>query len=248
VESVSFVDRHTARRRISRHFVFPEEQQRPQLNGNLVRLPIFAMPKGSFLSCDLIDESKHYVSLPPLPERAGLSAAALQQLAIDLQGSENPGVSQRIQDFVTAGPESCQVMLAAARRDTTMEALFKAPHFSDLATYLTENYVVYVDLEDQDPEAPSGKIIRFELDVRFPHTHRELRELRSSKGKPAHPSVSWTPGFVSGLRKWVPWPARVVLRRLGLMSQPYHHFIPVEGAGSLHLDIEAAEGVALGAR
>lgn len=249
VESVSLVDRHTARRKISRHYEIPEEHLRPKLKGTkLMRLPVFAIPKGQFLSCDLIDESKRYVSLPPLPERAQLSAVALEQLAIALTGGIDESVSNAIHDFVTAGPGTCREELEQARRDPAMDLLFQDAHFNYLATYMANNYIVYIDVPDGEESGPNRRVIRFELDVRFPHTHRELEELRVlAKERPGYSSISWTPN-PTGVNKWVPRRLRVLLRRLGLMSHPYHHLLPVDGAGSLHLDVEAAEGIAFAKR
>jgi hypothetical protein len=249
VESVSLVDRHTVRRRISRHYEIPEKRMRPRLKGtDLIRLPVFAIPKGQFLSCDLIDENKRYVSLPPLPARAQLSAAVLLQLAEEEQGELDQSVAAKIRGFVTAGPETCRERLRAAKNDLALVPLFENAHFKYLATYFANNYVVYIDVHDGTDKDPVRRVIRFELDVRFPHKHRELEDLRElAKRRPGYKSVSWTPA-PTGINKWVPWPIRVMLRRLGLMSHPYHHFVPVDGAGSLHLDVEAAEGIAFAKR
>ncbi len=249
VESVSLVDRHTARRRISRHYEIPEKRMRPKLKGtDLIRLPVFAIPKGQFLSCDLIDESKRYVSLPPLPARAQLSAAVLLQLAQEEYGDLNRSTAAKIRDFVTAGPETCRERLRVAKNDLALASLFENAHFNYLATYFANNYVVYIDVHDGANRGPVRRVIRFELDVRFPHKHRELDEMRElAKRRPGYKSVSWTP-VPTGINKWVPWRMRVMLRRLGLMSHPYHHFVPVDGAGSLHLDVEAADGLAFGKR
>lgn len=248
VESVSLVDRHTARRRISRHYELPEDRFRPKLKGlDLVRLPVFAVPKGQFLSCDLIDEARHYVSLPPLPERAELSAAALLQLA-ELLGADRNTVAQRIHQFVTAGPMTCHEEFAVAKQDPILKPLFQHAHFSYLATYLANNYVVYIDIENDKRDVPVRRIIRFELDVRFPHTYRELDELRRlARTRPDYRSMAW-PRTSTIIDRRVPRRARSLLRKFGLLSHRYRHFVAFDGAGSLHLDVEAAEGIAFAKR
>jgi hypothetical protein len=249
VESVSLVDRHTARRKISRHYEIPESRLRPMLKGTeLMRLPVFAISKGQFLSCDLIDESKHYVSLPPLPDRAELSANALVQFA-ELLGAKREAVAPKIHQFATAGPLTCYYKLANAKKDSDLESLFQHRHFAYLANYLAGNYVVYIDVQGGKQSESTRRIIRFELDVRFPHTFRELDELREiAKDRPGYgAAVAWprNPSFVD---RWLPRRARSLLRRFGLMSHRYRHYVPVDGAGSLHLDVEAAEGIAFARR
>lgn len=249
VESVVLVERHTARRRISRHYEIPDEQLRPKLKGKeLIRLPVFAIFKGQFLSCDLIDEAKHYVSLPPLPERAELSANALVHFA-ELLGAKRDAVAAKIHRFVTAGPDTWPKRLAEAEKDAGLKAFFLHKHFAYLARYLASNYVVYIDVEDSKSTGPVRRIIRFELDVRFPHTFRELDEFRDeAKKRPGYSAaVAWprNPSFVD---RWLPRRGRSLLRRFGLMSHRYRHYVPVDGAGSLHLDVEAAEGIAFARR
>ena len=81
VESIRFVDRNVVRRRISRHFVVPKSGQcRPTLRfqgddrpldgeRELCILPIYAVKKGHFITCDLTDGSGTSVSLDPLLDR-----------------------------------------------------------------------------------------------------------------------------------------------------------------------------------
>jgi hypothetical protein len=249
VESVSLVDRHTARRRISRHYEMPDGRIRPRLKGtDLARLPVFSIPKGQFLSCDLIDEAKRYVSLPPLPERAELSASALIDLA-ELLGADRGKVGAKIYRVVTAGPESCSKQLRLMERDPDLATLFEQKHFAYLARYLANNYVVYIDVEDGSNSEPTRRIIRFELDVRFPHTFRELKELREeAKNRPGYGTTFAWPREPTFVEKWLPKRARWMLRRLGVMSHRYRHYVPVDGAGSLHLDVEAADGIAFARR
>jgi hypothetical protein len=249
VESVSLVDRHTARRRISRHYEMPRERFRPTLRGtSLVRLPVFSISKGQFLSCDLIDEAKHYVSLPPLPERAELSANALIDFA-ELLGADREKVGAKIHRFVTAGPKSCSRQLQLMERDTDLAPLFEHKHFAYLASHLANNYVVYIDVENGGNGESARRIIRFELDVRFPHTARELKELRDeAKNRPAYGATFAWPREPTFVEKVLPRRVRWVLRRLGIMSHRYRHYVPVDGAGSLHLDVEAPDGIAFARR
>lgn len=249
VESVTLVDRHTVRRRISRHYEVPHDRLRPKLKGtDLMRLPVFAIPKGQFLSCDLINEAKHYVSLPPLSDRAELSANALVQLAV-LLGAKRDAVAMKIHRFVTAGPITCHEELAKAKEDRDLEPLFLYSHFAYLANYLAGNYIVYIDVQDGTQSAPERRIIRFELDVRFPHTFRELDEFREmAKLRPGFAAAVAWPGSPTFIDKWLPRRARSLLRRFGLMSHRYRHYVPVDGAGSLHLDVEAADGIAFARR
>jgi hypothetical protein len=248
VEAISFVDRHTVRRRLSRHYEIPRLGHRPSLPGtDLVRLPVFDVFKGQFLSCDLIDENKRYVSLPPLPERAHLSAIALRTLAVEIIGQADTRVEELITEFVTAGPESCMRKFDEAYEDKSMEALFANPFFDHLARRLAFNYVVFIDVP-ADPGAVPRRVIRFELDVRFPHKSRELREWReAAKERPGFRAPVWN-ARPAGPEKRMPRPVRRLLRRLGLMGSPYHHELAIDGAGSVHLDLEGTEGVAFGDR
>lgn len=248
VESISFVDRHTVRRRISRHYELPDNPLLPKPRGSkdMVRLPVFGIRKGQFISCDLIDESKRSVSLPPLPERSLVSAAALQYLAKQLLNREDKKASERIANFVMAGPESFERELDAARGDSAMKPLFESAHFQSLAVYLAHNYIVFVDVDNGSHAGSAARVIRFELDTRFPHTHRELKQFRSEEK--VRPGLRQMFPDAQGIQRRVPRWLRVPLRRLGLMSQRFHHYISHDGAGSLHLDLEAADGIAFGKR
>lgn len=251
VETVTLVDRHTARRRISRHFTLPPESCCPPSDGGdgMARLPVFGIPKAQHLSCDLVDESRRLVSLPTLADRAHLSVAALQQLAFLTRGSRSPVVEDVIHELVRAGPQTAESRLRRAETRDETAPLFDNPHFKYLATYLARNWVVYIDVLDGDQSpSPNGHIIRFDLDVRFPHTNRELAELRDTIGddseERSRPFLRWGLQEKKRLPRWL----RALLRWLGIESNIYHHVVRVDGAGSLHLEMESIEGIALGHR
>ena len=249
VESISFVDRNTVRRRLSRHYEIPRTGHRPTLPGtDLVRLPVFDVPKTQFLSCDLIDENKHAVSLPSLPERAHLSAMALCKLATEIIGQQDERVDRLITEFVTAGPKSSGQKFEQALDDKGMEMLFENPFFDSLASRLAFNYVVFIDVPAMLKSAPARRVIRFELDARFPHKNRELREWRrAAKEQPGFRPPIWS-ARPTGPWKRLPRFIRRGLRRAGLMGNPYLHQIQMDGAGSFHLDVEGTEGLAFGDR
>jgi|GEM_PF-2976962 len=249
VETVTLVDRHTARRRISRHFTLPPEACCPPSDGNaeMARLPVFGIPKLQHLSCDLVDESRRLVSLPTLSERAHLSVAALQHLAFITRGSRSPVVDDVIHELVRASPDTAENRLRLAETRDETAPLFDNPHFRYLATYLARNWIVYIDVLDSEKSpAPNGHIIRFDLDVRFPHTRRELTELRQriEDDQPARPFLRWRPRTKKNFPRWL----RVLARWLGIESNIYHHVMRVDGAGSLHLELESIEGIALANR
>ena len=245
VETVAFVDRQTVRRRISRHFIVPDKAIRPEIATGVL-LPVLGVPKGQFISCDLKDESNHAVSVPALPGRAHLSADALCVLAEYLLGGVDSTMRELITELVTAGPESSQAKLEAAR-DRAMKSLFADPHFRLLATYLAHNYLVFVDVALPTDGEPARHIVRFELDSMIrPQVEDELRELRASR-RYGRPGIYWRPRH----RGWDRRPRaliRTILRSLGLRGNPFTHIVPIDGAGSYHLDVEAAEGVAFGER
>ena len=249
VESIRFVDRHTVRRRLSRHYEIPRYGHRPEIPGtDLVRLPVFDVGKGEFLSCDLIDENKRYVSLPPLPDRAHLSAVALCSLAEELIGKRDGRVDELITAFVTAGPESCMRLFDQAYEDKGMETLFANPIFAHLAKRLAFNYVVYIDVP-VSPDTVPRRVIRFELDRRFPHKRRELREQQEAeRRRPGFRTPIWKMRPPTKLERRVPRPVRSFLRRLGLMGNLYQHALVIDGAGSVHFDVEGTDGVSFGDR
>lgn len=246
VESVAFIDRQTVRRRIGRHFTIPAPDLCPTL-GDKVVLPVFGIPKGQFISCDLKDGGGNLVALPALPERAHYSADALCFLAERIDGSLDKTARQVISEFVTAGPQTSQERLEAAE-EGSLSYLFSDLHFKLLATYLAHNYLVYVDVSvPTNSDSPARHIIRFELDSMIPpRADDELRRFRTTR-RFGQPAFSWRSPHRGRDRRFRSV-TRTVLRRLGLRGNPYTHILPVDGAGSLHLDVEATEGIAFGER
>jgi len=245
VESVAFVDRHTVRRRISRHFVVPDTDYRPD-QGNAVLLPVFGVPKTQFISCDLKDEAGHAVSLPPLPERAHYSGEALCVLAEKIDGPLDKTARDLIVELATGGPKASEAHLENLKKGV-LAGLFANRHFKLLATYMAHNYLVYVDVPMPESETPGRHILRLALDARISRdAGDELRRIghRRIFGRPG---VYWRRpqrGVWGRVRNVF----RTPLRYLGLQAFPYTHIVPVDGAGSLHLDLIATDGVAFGQR
>lgn len=246
VESVAFVDRHTVRRRISRHFVVPDNTYRPE-QGKAVLLPVFGVPKTQFISCDLKDEAGHSVSLPPLPERAHYSGEALCVLAEEIDGPIDETARSLIVALATGGPEESEASLETLKSGV-LKDLFANPHFKLLATYIAHNYLVYVDVPKPKRNTPSRHILRFDLDARISKNAGDELRRAGQRRRFGRPGVYWR------------WPQRGIfgrladtfihapLRYLGISSFSYTHIVPIDGAGSLHLDLIATDGVAFGNR
>jgi len=246
VESVAFVDRHTVGRRISRHFAVPPKSIRPEI-GEAVLLPVFGVPKTQFISCNLKDDLGHAVSLPPLPERAHYSADALCVLAERIGGTIDETTRALISELAAAGPTASEAKLRDLK-DGVLKKLFRDRHFNLLATYLAHNYLVYVEVPKPADGTPARHMLRFELDARISKQAGDELTRAHRPRRFGRPGVNWRRPR-RGAFGWI-WDhfVRLPARYLGLRAFPYTHIVPVDGAGSLHLDLVATDGVAFGER
>jgi hypothetical protein len=231
VERVSFIDRNTVRRRVARHFKLPEhEAARPIIDGRCV-LPVFSIPKGTFISCDLRDAGDRRIALPPIEERWHLTFCAVMALLrkADPSAESNDDLRTLLRNVVEATHHSGDAALRELNSYTASVATPALGHvlarseFKQLTNYLSKNFLVFADI-DPDPIAQHSHIISYLIDRRFPNTRQDFDDASVQR---------------SGRR----------LRKLaGLAPHSYFHSWPITGAGSSHLEIQAPGGVDFGER
>jgi hypothetical protein len=234
VESIRFVDRNVVRRRISRHFVVPKSSQcRPilKLDGDdrplakerkLCILPIYAVEKGDFITCDLTDASGTSVSLDPLIDRwklCYLSLLSVIRLA-DLKLDEI--LQKRLWDIVShPKPAELDDLKSHLAGLGAPGQRFLSSSLFGLAEFYARNYVIFRTV----PEASFEHVLTMRLDRRMPDRRKDFTNAGEDP-----PSL-----FLSG-RRW-----------LGIAPHEFRHEF-VHSAGSTHLEIEAPDGIAIGKR
>jgi len=229
VDRVAFVDRNTVRRRIVRHFTKPPDRSaQPRIDGKLI-LPVFALRKKSFISCDLRDAGDRRLALRPIEERWELTFQALMSVirTADPVSAKDPHLQQLARELVTrqhAIEERKQLLeygKALKDRAPAVAALVQTQAFRDLTGYLSRNYLVFVDVE----VGTSSHIISYVVDQRIPDRTEDFEGAQM-----AHP------------------PRGRIRKKLGLVPHQYFHPWTISGAGSNHLEIKAPDGVEIGQR
>jgi hypothetical protein len=249
VERVKFVDHNTVRRHVIRHFRLPRypEARPPVAPPRGVEttearciLPVFTLVKGSFITCDLRDASDRKIALRPIEERWGMTYQALFSLLLraDEKAGGDRGLKERAWDTVSSthrrSDDALNAFLAYAStlrpKLPRVADVVESSHFKELASYLSKNYLVFVDI---DLARPDDHMISYMLDERFADRLRDLRE------------AGMKAGFEAQNRKQK---ALRLGKQLGLLPHTYFHPWPISGAGSTHLEIKAPEGVDFGRR
>jgi hypothetical protein len=249
VERVKFVDHNTVRRLVIRHFRLPKyEEARPLVEignpsgGGTQRcmLPVFALKKGVFISCDLRDGSDRKIALRPIEERWELTYQALFSLLLraDPAAAGDERLRERVWDLIKTtwrrADDSFRALLAYGQQlESTLPAVatvIDSEDFRDLAEYLSRNYLVFADVE-LTPQR--DHMISYMFDERFADRISEFREAGMQLGNP----------LVEKKEKGIRY-----RKQLGLRPHTYLHPWPISGAGSSHLEIQAPDGVDLGRR
>jgi hypothetical protein len=234
VENIRFVDRNVVRRRVSRHFVVPKSKQcRPTLKfqgddrplegeRELCILPIYAVKKGHFITCDLTDGSGTTVSLDPLLDRWKLCYLSLLSV-VRAAGLEVDLILQKRLWDIVSHPKPAElgdledhlVGLGSKGQDFRASAMF------GLAKFYARNYVIFRTV----PEASFEHVLTMRLDRRVPDRRPDFTD-----------SAQETPSLWLSGKRW-----------LGVAPHEFRHEF-VHSAGSTHLEVEAPDGIAIGPR
>jgi len=223
VESVRFVDRNVVSRRVVRHFVVPrDEGARPEVDGRYA-MPVYAVRKGQFISCDLIDGGGHAVSLAPLQDRCKLSFLALLDLMRTADLKEEDTLLDHLWHIVES-PEQVPLddfeeFLGRTRRgrDLLGSEMFR------LVEFLARNYLIYRAIPVK--QVADDHVLTMRLERRVPDSRGDF-ELAEKDPPPRNLQA----------RRW-----------LGLASHEFRHEF-IQSAGSTHIEVEAPDGIAIGYR
>jgi hypothetical protein len=234
VESIRFVDRNVVRRRISRHFVVPKSGQcRPRLKyqgddrplegeRELCILPIYAVKKGHFITCDLTDGSGASVSLDPLLDRWKLCYLSLLSVARAADLEVDAILQKRLWEIVShPKPAELGELEDHLAGLGTRGQNFRASSMFGLAKFYARNYVIFRTV----PEASFEHVLTMRLDRRIPDQRQDF----SDSDQPA-------PSKWLSCKRWLGWAPH----------EFRHEF--VHSAGSTHLEVEAPDGIAIGQR
>jgi hypothetical protein len=223
VESIRFVDRNVVSRRVVRHFAVPrEEAARPYVDERYV-MPVFAVQKGEFISCDLHDGAGHLVTLAPLQDRCKLSYLALLDVVRRAGVEEEDTLYQHLWNIVES-PHAVELadlegflLTSQAGRDLMRSKIY------GLFRFLCRNYLIYRSIPEK--QRAEDHVLTMRLERRVPDTRGDFERAEAEP-----------PGRVLQLRRW-----------LGVASHEFRHEF-IQSAGSTHIEVEAPDGIALGWR
>jgi hypothetical protein len=224
VESIRFVDRNVVSRRVVRHFVIPrEEAARPKVDERFV-MPVFAIRKGEFISCDLLDGAGRSVTLAPLQDRCKLSYLALLDIMRRAGLKEEDTLYEHLWHIVESPREvKLDEFKAFLGTSSAGRELIRSKKMYDLIRFIARNYLVYRSVPET--QLAEDQVLTMRLERRVPDTRGDF----DRAGQPA-PS------------RWLQ-----LLRWLGLASHEFRHEF-IQSAGSTHIEVEAPDGIALGYR
>lgn len=223
VESVRFVDRNVVSRRVVRHFVIPkDEAARPEVNGRYT-MPIYAVRKGQFISCDLLDGSGRSVSLAPLQDRCKLSYLALLDLIRKAGIKEEAFLYAQLWRIVES-PRDAPIDEFRRFLEQTPEGrtLLDSEMF-ELVKFIARNYLIYRVIPERN--ISQEQVLTMRLERRVPDSRADFRR-----------AGELPPSMWLQFRRW-----------LALAGHEFRHEF-IQSAGSTHIEVEAPEGIAIGHR
>ncbi len=223
VESVRFVDRNVVSRRIVRHFVIPKDKKaRPKLNKRYA-MPVYAVRKGQFISCDLLDGSGRSVSLAPLQDRCKLSYLAVLDLIRTAGIKEEPTLYPQLWRIIESPQASDIDDLKQLLQGSTAGRALLASEMMKLVEFLTRNYLIYRVIPKSS--LSQEQVLTMRLERRVPDSREDFKM-----------AGELPPAGELQLRRW-----------LGFASHEFRHEF-IQTAGSTHIEVEAPDGIAIGHR
>jgi hypothetical protein len=223
VESIRFVDRNVVGRRVVRHFVIPRAQAAcPEVDERFV-MPVFAVRKGEFISCDLQDGGGHSVTLAPLQDRCKLSYLALLDITRKAGVAEEDTLYEHLWRIVESPREvplkdfEAFLDLSAAGRELRRSRMY------EMVKFMARNYLIYRSIPTI--QKAEDQVLTMRLERRVPDTRGDF-----DRAGETPPSRWWQ------LMRW-----------FGLASHEFRYEF-IQSAGSTHIEVEAPDGIALGYR
>jgi hypothetical protein len=223
VESVRFVDRNVVSRRVVRHFVIPKDKNaRPQI-GKRYAMPVYAVRKGQFISCDLVDGSGRSVSLAPLQDRCKLSYLALLNLVRQAGIEEDTALYGQLWRIVES-PQTSDIdgFRRLLEQSPAGRVLLDSEMFK-LVEFLARNYLIYRVIPKDN--VSQEQVLTMRLERRVPDSRADFKMAGEDP-----------PAIELQTRRW-----------LGLASHEFRHEF-IQTAGSTHIEVEAPDGIAIGHR
>jgi hypothetical protein len=233
VESVSFRDDRTVRRRVSVDFSVPAAAPVLVVNGCRYRLlPLTIMRRKSLVNFDLRDEADASVPLLGLRQNQAVTHALAEAWACAVLDVDDLDVPERdfVHDLVNGTQEQLSAACAfadGAHAPPGLRSLVTDRRFIPVKTRLTEDFVMFVLAPD---DHPGRRIYKFRYDEPLSTRYRQPGTVENGYAR--------TPPFASRLSR-LP-----ILAALGWRPARIRFPTPAaENARSFHLEVHAPEGV-----
>jgi hypothetical protein len=233
VESVSFSDHRTVRRRISVDFSMPETAPTVVVGRTVYRLvPLTIMRRKSLINFDLHDEADRPVPLLGLRQNQAITHAMAEAFACTVLHITEP--PSELTAFLTAMVAGTQAEMLEEYRKANGDQpgaawivleLMRIPLFKRLLDRLTEDFVMFVLVPDTEP---TRRVFKFRYDEPLSRNYRQAKS--EATGWASTPAVPW-------------WHKQPLLAALGWRPARVRFPTPAaEHSRSYHFEVRAPVG------
>jgi hypothetical protein len=235
VESVSFRDHRTVRRRVSIDFTVPVAAPHFGINGTGYRLlPLTIMRRKSLVNFDLRDENDASVPLLGIRQNQAVTLALVEALARAVLETETlcPAVREFLRDLVSG--QQNELIEARKLADSSdahaeIQRLSGDRRFNHVMSRVSEDFVMFVLVRG---DGPAKRVFKFRYDEPLSRRYR-VSGSQENGYRRFTPSVSrWSPVPILAAIGWIPTRIR--------FPTP-----AAENAASYHFEVHAPAGVAI---
>jgi hypothetical protein len=231
VESVSFLDHRTVRRRVSVDFTVPESAPRLSMDGSEFRIvPLTIMRRKSLVRFDLRDEHDATVPLLGLRQNQKVTLSVARAWARAVLGGRLPcDVADYLRKLVVGDQDTLLAAFNGARKGYASDELKQVlgdPRFAHLHNRLTDDFVLFATIDAERPR----RVLKFRYDEPLTLRYRKSGYENGKYLSEGPPVRLWSP-------------ARI-LPELGWRPTTIRFPVPAaENTRSFHFEIDAPPGV-----
>ena len=237
VESVSFRDHRTVRRRVSIDFAVPVAAPQFGINGTAYRLlPLTIMRRKSLVNFDLRDENDASVPLLGIRQNQAVTLALVESLARAVLETETlcPAVREFLRDLVSGRQNElieARKLADSSDAHAEIQRLSGDRRFNHVMSRVSEDFVMFVLVRG---DGPAKRVFKFRYDEPLSRRYR-VSGSQENGYRRFTPSVSrWSPVPILAAIGWIPTRIR--------FPTP-----AAENAASYHFEVHAPAGVAIDA-
>ena len=235
VESASFRDHRTVRRRVSVDFTIPLAAPQFVINDTSYRvLPLTIMRRKSLVNFDLRDENDASVPLLGIRQNQAVTLALIEALARAVLETDtlSPAVRRFLRDLVSGQQDELIDARDRADRDDAqaeIRRLNSDRRFNHVMSRVSEDFVMFVLVRE---DGPAKRVFKFRYDEPLSRRYRVSGSRENGYRRFTPPVSRWSPVPILAAIGWIPTRIR--------FPTP-----AAENAASYHFEVHAPAGVAI---